>query len=95
MHSAAMSCHPRRITQTRAFDTEAAGSASATGFVVDKHRGLILTNRHVVTPGPIVAGKALTEPLGMSAVAHGWPRRRARAFAWRPIIRPPRPLSTV
>jgi len=44
----------RRTTQTRAFDTEAAGSSSATGFVVDKKRGLILTNRHVVTPGPIV-----------------------------------------
>jgi len=27
----------------------------ATGFVVDAARGLILTNRHVVTPGPIFA----------------------------------------
>jgi pro-apoptotic serine protease NMA111 len=27
----------------------------ATGFVVDATRGLILTNRHVVTPGPIIA----------------------------------------
>jgi S1-C subfamily serine protease len=40
-----------KVTQTRAFDTEAAGSSYATGFVVDKERGLILTNRHVVTPG--------------------------------------------
>jgi hypothetical protein len=40
-----------KVTQTRAFDTEAAGSSYATGFVVDKARGLILTNRHVVTPG--------------------------------------------
>ena len=40
-----------KVTQTRAFDTESAGSSYATGFVVDKARGLILTNRHVVTPG--------------------------------------------
>ena len=38
-------------TQTRAFDTEGAGSSYATGFIVDKKRGIILTNRHVVTPG--------------------------------------------
>ncbi|GBF93978.1 protease Do-like [Raphidocelis subcapitata] len=44
-----------KVTQTRACDTEAAGSSYATGFVVDKARGIILTNRHVVTPGPIVA----------------------------------------
>ncbi|GLC44411.1 hypothetical protein PLESTB_000472500 [Pleodorina starrii] len=48
-------CVVLKVTQTRAFDTEAAGSAYATGFIVDKQRGLILTNRHVVTPGPIVA----------------------------------------
>ncbi|KAI8534555.1 hypothetical protein RHMOL_Rhmol10G0098900 [Rhododendron molle] len=40
-----------RTTTCRAFDTEQAGSGSATGFVVDKKRGIILTNRHVVTPG--------------------------------------------
>ncbi len=40
-----------QVTQTRSFDTEAASSSYATGFVVDKVRGLILTNRHVVTPG--------------------------------------------
>ncbi|KAH7846154.1 hypothetical protein Vadar_010545 [Vaccinium darrowii] len=44
-----------RTTSCRAFDTESAGSSSATGFVVDKKRGIILTNRHVVTPGPVVA----------------------------------------
>ncbi|GAB4820286.1 hypothetical protein N2152v2_007332 [Parachlorella kessleri] len=44
-----------KVTQTRAFDTEGAGSSYATGFIVDKKRGIILTNRHVVTPGPIVA----------------------------------------
>lgn len=40
-----------RVTQNRAFDTEAASSSYATGFVVDKKRGIILTNRHVLTPG--------------------------------------------
>jgi S1-C subfamily serine protease len=44
-----------RITATRAFDTESASASSATGFVVDKRRGIILTNRHVVKPGPVVA----------------------------------------
>jgi pro-apoptotic serine protease NMA111 len=40
---------------TRAFDTEWNTTAQATGFVVDAERGLILTNRHVVTPGPVTA----------------------------------------
>jgi len=44
-----------RVTQTRAFDTEAASSSYATGFVVDSARGIILTNRHVVTPGPVTS----------------------------------------
>jgi pro-apoptotic serine protease NMA111 len=44
-----------QIDQTRAFDTERNVSAQATGFVVDAERGLILTNRHVVTPGPVTA----------------------------------------
>ena len=44
-----------RVDSTRAFDTEWNQSTQATGFVVDKERGLILTNRHVVTPGPVVA----------------------------------------
>ncbi|KAI3914976.1 hypothetical protein MKW98_020523 [Papaver atlanticum] len=44
-----------RTTATKAFDTEAAGASYATGFVVDKKRGIILTNRHVVKPGPVVA----------------------------------------
>eukprot|EP00850_Spirogloea_muscicola_P001910 SM000007S20870 [mRNA] locus=s7:657624:664039:- [translate_table: standard] len=44
-----------RVTAVRAFDGEAAGSAHATGFVVDKRRGLLLTNRHVARPGPAVA----------------------------------------
>jgi S1-C subfamily serine protease len=44
-----------RVTGTRPFDTEGAGVAVATGFVVDSKRGLILTNRHVVRPGPVTA----------------------------------------
>jgi S1-C subfamily serine protease len=44
-----------RVTGTRAFDTEPAGVSVATGFVVDAERGLILTNRHVVRPGPVTA----------------------------------------
>ena len=44
-----------QIDSTRAFDTEWNASSQATGFVVDAARGLILTNRHVVTPGPVTA----------------------------------------
>ena len=44
-----------RVDSTRAFDTEWNSSTQATGFVVDAEQGLILTNRHVVTPGPVVA----------------------------------------
>lgn len=40
-----------RTTACRAFDTESASAGYATGFVVDKRRGIILTNRHVVKPG--------------------------------------------
>src|SRR6202007_3232250 len=43
------------VDSTRAFDTEWNNSAQATGFVVDAEHGLILTNRHVVTPGPVTA----------------------------------------
>ncbi len=44
-----------QVDQTRAFDTEWNMSSQATGFVVDAKRGLILTNRYVVTPGPVTA----------------------------------------
>ena len=44
-----------QIDQVRAFDTEWNASSQATGFVVDAAKGLILTNRHVVTPGPVTA----------------------------------------
>jgi pro-apoptotic serine protease NMA111 len=43
------------IDSTRAFDTEWNSSSQATGFVIDAERGLILTNRHVVTPGPVTS----------------------------------------
>ena len=44
-----------KVDGTRAFDTNWNQSTQATGFVVDAERGLILTNRHVVTPGPVIA----------------------------------------
>jgi S1-C subfamily serine protease len=44
-----------KVDATRAFDTEWNESSQATGFVVDAERGLILTNRHVVAPGPVRA----------------------------------------
>jgi len=44
-----------RVSTPRAFDDLTPGTSTATGFVVDAERGLILTNRHVVTPGPVVA----------------------------------------
>src|SRR6202045_2405707 len=44
-----------QIDSTRACDTEWNTTAQATGFVIDAKRGLILTNRHVVTPGPVTA----------------------------------------
>jgi S1-C subfamily serine protease len=43
------------VDAVRAFDTEWNSTAQATGFVVDAERGLILTNRHVVTSGPVTA----------------------------------------
>lgn len=43
------------VDAVRAFDTEWNSSAQATGFVIDAERGYILTNRHVVTPGPVTA----------------------------------------
>ncbi len=49
-----------KVDSTRAFDTEWNQSTQATGFVVDAERGLILTNRHVVTPGPVRAEALFT-----------------------------------
>ncbi|CAG8542542.1 3371_t:CDS:2 [Funneliformis caledonium] len=39
----------------RDFDTQYSGEYCGTGFVVDKERGIILSNRHIVSPAPIVA----------------------------------------
>ena len=44
-----------QVNAVRAFDTEGNKTTQATGFVVDAKRGIILTNRHVVNPGPITA----------------------------------------
>ena len=44
-----------RVRVPRAFDTQMAAYEMATGFVVDAEQGIILTNRHVVNPGPVVA----------------------------------------
>ena|ERR1700744_4997302 len=40
------------FSRTRPFDTDGLASSQATGFVVDAEKGYILTNRHVVSPGP-------------------------------------------
>lgn len=44
-----------RVTATRDFDTDRARSAVGTGFVVDSEQGIVLTNRHIVHAGPVVA----------------------------------------
>ena len=44
-----------RVNAPRSFDHVVAGYQMATGFVVDAEQGLLLTNRHVVMPGPVVA----------------------------------------
>lgn len=41
-----------QFTHVSNFDTETSLVSEATGFVVDAERGLVLTNRHVVGPGP-------------------------------------------
>jgi S1-C subfamily serine protease len=43
------------VDQVRAFEDDWQHSGQASGFVVDAERGIVLTNRHVVTTGPIVA----------------------------------------
>jgi S1-C subfamily serine protease len=59
-----------RMNVTRSFDTETARFSYATGFVVDAERGIILTNRHVVQPGPLVAEAILAnnEELSLTAL---------------------------
>lgn len=41
-----------KYTSLRSFDLNAAGSYFGTGFVVDRTKGIILSNRHIITPGP-------------------------------------------
>lgn len=41
-----------RMDRSRTFASQTAGNSTATGFVVDAERGILLTNRHVVGPGP-------------------------------------------
>ncbi|KAJ2861811.1 hypothetical protein GGI22_002354 [Coemansia erecta] len=43
-----------RLCQAAPFDTTGAIATEATGFVVDRVRGIILTNRHVACAGPFV-----------------------------------------
>lgn len=42
-----------QLSYLRNFDGVEQGDSSATGFVVDAERGIVLTNRHVVGAGPI------------------------------------------
>lgn len=42
-----------QLSQLRNFDGSEQGGSSATGFVVDAERGIVLTNRHVVGSGPL------------------------------------------
>ncbi|MEC7242742.1 MAG: trypsin-like peptidase domain-containing protein [Myxococcota bacterium] len=44
-----------QLSSTRSFDNERAGNSQGTGFIVDAEKGLILTNRHLVESGPVVA----------------------------------------
>ncbi|MEN0066692.1 MAG: trypsin-like peptidase domain-containing protein [Myxococcota bacterium] len=43
------------MDRPRAFDGRGSSTSQATGFVIDSKKGLILTNRHVVSPGPSTA----------------------------------------
>jgi S1-C subfamily serine protease len=49
-----------KASHVRSFDSETSGDYTATGFIVDASKGIILTNRHVVSPAPIVAQAVLT-----------------------------------
>ncbi len=44
-----------RVTSVRDFDSDDAGTSQGTGFVIDAKAGIVLTNRHMVHPGPVVA----------------------------------------
>ncbi|MCB9798045.1 MAG: trypsin-like peptidase domain-containing protein [Alphaproteobacteria bacterium] len=59
-----------KVVGTRSFDTEGAGASVGTGFIVDAEQGLILTNRHMVHAGPVVAEAVLlnNEEIPLTAV---------------------------
>ncbi|CAB4482019.1 uncharacterized protein OCT59_029483 [Rhizophagus irregularis] len=44
-----------KVNRVRNFDTAKSVECSATGFIVDKERGIILSNRHVLSAAPIIA----------------------------------------
>lgn len=44
-----------KLSRLRAYDDNEQSSTTATGFVVDAERGLLLTNRHVIGAGPVRA----------------------------------------
>jgi S1-C subfamily serine protease len=44
-----------RMDRPRGYEGVGRGNSQATGFVIDAEQGLILTNRHVVTGGPVTA----------------------------------------
>ena len=50
-----------RVSAPRSFDDVVAGYQTATGFIVDAEKGLLLTNRHVVMPGPVVSEGVLLD----------------------------------
>ncbi|TPX34042.1 hypothetical protein SmJEL517_g03183 [Synchytrium microbalum] len=58
VQKAALSVVSLRYACVTKFDTEEAGTFVATGFIVDAKRGLILTNRHVVS-ATIFTGEAI------------------------------------
>ncbi|MDN4501293.1 PDZ domain-containing protein [Alteromonadaceae bacterium BrNp21-10] len=43
------------VNQVRAWDDSYNNSSEGTGFVIDAEQGLILTNKHIVESGPVVA----------------------------------------
>ncbi|MEN0067301.1 MAG: trypsin-like peptidase domain-containing protein [Myxococcota bacterium] len=50
-----------QVTATRDFDTEDAGVSQGTAFVVDAKKGILLTNRHMVHAGPVIAEAVFLE----------------------------------
>jgi len=53
LSTASQSVVSLQLSNLRNFDGTEQGDSSATGFVVDAERGIVLTNRHVVGAGPI------------------------------------------